>query len=315
VAVVAAVDRTVGDIGRAVNCVHLVHVSVRARRAPTRGGAMRRGPPLGSQQYKTVRGLSRGLALLRALNRAPGGIATIGDLAQACAMHRTTVKRLLETLRAEGVVRHSDREGQYYLTFEVRSLSEGFEDEAWVEEAAAPMMDDAVPRLVWPCDLATPETGFMVVRASTHRLSALSQHRAMIGEKLPMLVTAAGRAYLAACGRDEREALLEVLRGRDDRWGELARDTAWVGRVLERTRTRGYAYNDGEWIREAAFAAIAVPVVAGTRLLAAINMVFPKEAVARADLESRYVPELARLARSIGRRARARLVRPVASSG
>jgi IclR family mhp operon transcriptional activator len=264
---------------------------------------MRTGPRLGSGQYKPVRGLSRGLAVLRALNRAPGGIATITELAQASAIHRTTVKRLLETLRVDGLVRHSDREGQYTLTFEVRSLAEGFEDEAWVSRVAGPLMAAAVPRLVWPCDLATPEAGYMVVRESTHRLSALSQHRGMIGERLPLLVTAAGRAYLAACGPAERQALLEVLRSRDDDWGALARDAGYVARVVRDTQRRGWAYNDGEWAREAAFAAVAVPVVAGRRLLASINLVFPRAAVPRADLRSRYVPALQALAREIGRRA------------
>ncbi|MFZ4757336.1 MAG: DNA-binding transcriptional regulator [Burkholderiaceae bacterium] len=264
---------------------------------------MRSGPRLTTQQYKTVRGLTRGLAVLRALNRAPGAMASITEIAQASAIHRTTVKRLLETLRADGFVRHADRDGQYSLTFEVRSLSEGFADDPWVSEVAGPAMRAAVTRLAWPCDLSTAEGGFMLVRESTHSLSVLSQHRAMIGERLPMLVTAAGRAYLTACSESAREALLAALRARDDRWGELARDPGYVARVIADTRRRGYAYNDGEWIREASFAAIAVPVRAGRRLIASINMVFPKAAVSRHDLDARFAPELVRLARTIGRGA------------
>ena len=80
--------------------------------------------------YKEVRGLTRGLALLKALNAAPGGIATTTELGQACNIHRTTVKRLVETLRTAGLVRLGERDGQYCLTFEVRRLSEGFVDEA-----------------------------------------------------------------------------------------------------------------------------------------------------------------------------------------
>ena len=265
---------------------------------------MRSGPPLSSQQYKPVRGLSRGLAVLEALNRSPGGSASITELARASAMHRTTVKRLLETLRAGGFVRHADREGQYHLTFAVRRLSEGFADVAWVSEVAGPRMREAVARLAWPCDLGTPEAGAMVVRESTHRWSMLSQHRQMVGERLPMLVTAMGRVYLAACADTEREGLLEILRGRDDRWAALARDDGYVTRVLRETHERGYGYNDGEWIREPDFAAVAVPVRAGRTLIAAINLVFPKSAVPRADLEVRYVPALLKLARAIGRGAR-----------
>ncbi|WP_119157065.1 DNA-binding transcriptional regulator [Caldimonas tepidiphila] len=255
--------------------------------------------------YKEVRGLARGLTLLKALNRLPGGISSTSELARACGLDRTTTKRLLETLRAQGFVRQGEREGQYYLTFEVRRLSEGFEDEAWVARIASPAMQAAVRELVWPCDLATAEAGFMVVRESTHRWSALSQHRAMIGERLPLLQTAIGRAYLAWADEAEREALLELLRRRDDRLGELARDAAFVRRLLRQTRTRGYAVNEGEWIREADFAAVAVPVHAGERLLAALNLVFPKAAVSDRELRQRFVPALQRLADTIGRGSRA----------
>jgi IclR family transcriptional regulator, mhp operon transcriptional activator len=98
----------------------------------------------------------------------------------------------------------------------------------------------------------------------------------MIGEKMPMLVTAVGRAYLSACDDAERRALLELLERRTDAWGELARDKRYVKRFIADTQRRGYAYNDGEWACEAAFAGIAVPVHSGERLLAALNMVFPK---------------------------------------
>ena len=46
--------------------------------------------------YREVRGLSRGLAVLRALNARPGGIGGVADLARTTGLHRTTVKRLLE---------------------------------------------------------------------------------------------------------------------------------------------------------------------------------------------------------------------------
>jgi IclR family mhp operon transcriptional activator len=266
---------------------------------------MRSGPRATTRQYKEVRGLTRGLDVLRALNRLPGGIGSTTELARACTMDRTTTKRMLETLRTQGFVRQGERDGQYYLTFEVRRLSEGFEDEAWVSQVATPMMQASVRELVWPCDLATAEAGFMVVRESTHRWSPLSQHRAMIGEKMPLLVTAVGRAYLSACDDTEREAMLQLLRGRDDAWGELARDKRYVRRVITETQRRGYAYNDGEWIREADFAAIAVPVHSGQRLLAAMNMVFPKSAVSTKDLQSRFVPALKQLAQAIGKASKA----------
>jgi IclR family mhp operon transcriptional activator len=50
--------------------------------------------------YKTVRGLSRGLLLLNLLNKFDGG-ATVSTLAEFSGLHRTTVRRLLETLQEE----------------------------------------------------------------------------------------------------------------------------------------------------------------------------------------------------------------------
>ena len=261
-------------------------------------------PSIPQAHYKDVRSLARGLDVLKALNRASGGMASTTELADACGMHRTTVKRLLETLRAEGFVRRGERDGQYYLTFEVRRLSEGFEDEAWIEQVAAPLMRSAVRELLWPCDLGTMESGFMVVRESTHRFSALSQHRAMIGEKMPVFVTALGRAYLAACSDEQREALLALLAQRTDWIGEMARDTQAVADTVRETRERGYAVNEGEWIREQHFAAVAVPVRCGERLLGVLNMVFPKAAVPPADLQKRFVPALVSLAAQIGKSSR-----------
>ncbi len=52
------------------------------------------------------------------------------------------------------------------------------------------------------------------VRESTHRWSALSRHHAMLGEQMPLLETAIGRAYLTAADEDERELMPELLRCR-----------------------------------------------------------------------------------------------------
>ena len=61
----------------------------------------------GGADYALVRGLTRGLDLLKALNSQEGGRSTLAQLAEVTGLHRTTVRRLLETLIAEGYVRRS----------------------------------------------------------------------------------------------------------------------------------------------------------------------------------------------------------------
>ena len=69
-----------------------------------------------STEYKTVRGLTRGLMLLNMLNRLDGG-ASVGLLAELSGLHRTTVRRLLEMLGL-------DRQGMYNAVTEVISSNE-----------------------------------------------------------------------------------------------------------------------------------------------------------------------------------------------
>jgi IclR family transcriptional regulator, mhp operon transcriptional activator len=274
-----------------VHSVHIVHVPM-----PT----STRLDPL-ANQYREVRGLSRGLAVLRALNALPGGMGGVVELARLTGIHRTTVKRLLETLRAEGLVHHKDDGASYVLGFEVRRLSEGYVAAQWIDQIAAPAMRAHLRALSWPSDLATPDGGFMIVRESTHRASLLSQHRATIGIRIPMLVSSVGRAWLTWCAADEREGTLALLRARPDATGDLARDGAYVKRVLRETRRRGYALNNGEWASEASVIAIGFPLRVGEHAIGAINLVLLKEAVSAREIANRYVPLLRGLADEISR--------------
>lgn len=249
--------------------------------------------------YREVRGLSRGLAVLRALNAMPGGIGTVAALTRATGLHRTTVKRLLETLRAEALVHHKDEGTSYALGFEVRRLSEGYVAADWIDRIAAPAMRAHLRALSWPSDLATPDSGFMIVRESTHRSSLLSQHRATIGIRIPMLVSSLGRAWLAWCAEEEREATLTLLRERTDAIGELARDGTFVKRVIRDTRKRGYATNRGEWLSEASVTAIGFPIRIGQHAIGAINLVLQTNAVSDREIATKYVPLLQSLSDEI----------------
>ena len=57
--------------------------------------------PDSGADYGSVRSLARGLELLRVLNRHEKGRASLAQLAAGTGLHRTTVRRLLETLIGE----------------------------------------------------------------------------------------------------------------------------------------------------------------------------------------------------------------------
>lgn len=249
--------------------------------------------------YALVRGLVRGLDLLRALNGAEEGRANLAQLAAATGLHRTTVRRLLETLMSEGYVRRSESDDRYRLALRVRALAEGFRDDDWIAAIVAPALSELLQRVVWPSDLTTPQGAYVVIRESTHRFSPLSFHRAMVGQTMPMLLTASGRAFLAHCPDEEREQVLHLARSGTDDQARLARDDRFVAHVIERTREMGYGSNDGEWTSQRKVGAIALPVRFGGRPLGAINIVYLNRAVTLKEAVRRYLPALQNAVRGI----------------
>lgn len=248
--------------------------------------------PSSGATYQHVQGLSRGLAILHAINLSPEGWASIAELSASTGLHRTTVRRLLETLQTEGYVRRSVSDDSYRLNQKIRQLSDGFTDDEWISEIANPVLGELLQKVVWPSDLCTLDGDCMLVRETTHRFSPLSFHRAMIRQRMPVLFTSAGRAYLAFCSSEERRQILRLLAAGSDEQANFARNRILVEQMLEKVRRQGYASNDGEWNLQQKIAAIAMPIRHKEHVLASINVVFLKKAMNAAEAAKRFLPAL-----------------------
>ncbi len=255
--------------------------------------------PTSPSSYRHCQSLVKGLDLLSALNHHAGGAASIMELSRATGLHRTTIKRLLETLCEAGYLDWDAHTNLYRLTFRVQRLSQGFRDNVSITDMAWPHMLALSKAIVWPCSLVSLEGDEVVVRASTRSYSPLSFHPGMPGRRLPLLTTAAGRAYLAFTSDAERTALLDLLRQRDDRTGEWARNPDFVRNVVETTRERGYALNQGEWDEEPKFGGVAVPLRHGDRLLACLNVIYLLRGVTDAAGRHKIVTALQHTARLV----------------
>ena len=115
-------------------------------------------------RYSVVRGLARGLKVLRALNERPPGGWSQTELADYLKIHRTTLKRILETLRELDYVALDADTGTYSLTPSIRSLASGFRDDNLLVGAAQRIMPELIEKLVWPVFLSIPERHGMVSR-------------------------------------------------------------------------------------------------------------------------------------------------------
>jgi IclR family mhp operon transcriptional activator len=242
--------------------------------------------------YPHVQALARGLSVLRALNRCENGWASIRELALATDLNRSTVRRLLETLCTEGLVRRSPSDDSFRLTRDVLGLSEGFCEDEWIARIAAPVLGDLLKKVVWPSDLLTLEGDTLLIRESTHRFSPLSFHRHMVRGRLPLLSTAAGRVYLAFCPPDERRTLIERALARSEPLPLGLDGPGAIERMLETIRRQGYGVNLGEWAEERQVAAIAAPIRRGEAVLACLNIIMLKKAVTIDDAITRHLPAL-----------------------
>jgi IclR family transcriptional regulator, mhp operon transcriptional activator len=233
-----------------------------------------------------VRAFKRGLDVLHEVNRS-GGIRA-GEVARQLNLPRPTVYRLLETLEELGYVARSASDDRFRVTRRASSLGDGHHPGMLICQAAAPYLAELSKRLVWPVDLSTYENAAMVIQETTHSRSPLSIDRGMIGKRLPMLRTSAGRAYLAACPAAERDVILHHLRRIDDPEDRPFLDDSYLARMVKETMQRGYAVRSkGEF--NAKTSSIAVPVVRAGVVLGCISIIWIRSALSLNEAVAGFV--------------------------
>lgn len=241
------------------------------------------------RQSEGVRAFKRGLDVLREVNRS-GGIRA-GDVARALDLPRPTVYRLLETLEELGYVARSASDDRFRVTRHALGLGDGYDPGVVICQAAAPYLAELSKTLVWPVDLSTYENAAMVVQETTHSRSPLSIDRNMIGKRLPMLRTSAGRAYLAACPPREREMIVNHLRRIDEADDRPFLDDKRLSQMIAETARRGYAIrSEGEYNPKTA--SIAVPIVRDEAVFGCISIIWIRSALSLDEAVAQFAATL-----------------------
>jgi IclR family mhp operon transcriptional activator len=248
------------------------------------------------ESTRPVRALNRGLEVLTELNRLER--AAINTLAAAAGLPRTTTYRILETLRLAGYVERDAHDDCYRPTIMVRALSDGFDDEALVAHIAKPLLAALGQQIVWPVAVATPSGSTMMIRETTDASSPLALEQYSAGVRVPMLASAAGRAYLAFCAPAQRDALLDVLARSSLPEDRLARNRTEVERLLNETRTQGYGMAHRAR-RVSEETSLAIPVRAKDRILATVTVRYAASAVPLRTAVEQFLPKMREFAHKI----------------
>ena len=257
-------------------------------------------------RVETIRGLERGLQVLRFLHSEP--ISSLHEIHAATAISKPSLLRILNTLERAGVVARRLADGRYRLSVftDVVRKQDRYDR---VAEAAAPVLGQLCKKVKWPSDLFVPAGGCMERRETNfpHSPFVLPGLHSRVGGRVGWLMTGVGRAYLAWCPEKEREATLRTLRKSNNPEDWLARDPKKLERVLSEVRRRGYATRDpsyvagqfGETPVDDGAAAIAVALFDGRRVHGSINFRWIRTAFTVEEFAARHLADLQDAAREI----------------
>lgn len=239
---------------------------------------------------ETSRGALRALMVLRALNENNG--AGVSRISQVTGISRSAVYRIVGALADAGYLRLDVHTDTLRLTPLVRQLSSGYDEESWITEIAGPILDELQREVIWPTDLFCFFDDTMVMCRTTRRSSPWTFDKAKVGLRIPLLVTACGRAYLAFASDRIR---LEVL---DRLLTPIGRERHEAEKLLSQVRTQGYALRESGYMRETG--SMAVPVLVDDKVRCSIAITYIASAIAPATVVARYLHQLQDAAKRIG---------------
>ena len=241
----------------------------------------------------TIRSLHRGLLALKILNTKRK--LSVAEMAREIDLPRTTTYRILENLRSIGYLYRDENDGRYGLTIQVKNLSSGFYESAWLSETVKPLAVDLGKTVIWPISIIAPRNNRMSLRFTTDTDSPLALDYYSEGLKLPILSTASGHVYLATCNELEQEVVIKAIsREPEDETNILARQPERLKQILANVQEQGYALNirSPRAIEPGKTNTIALPIMRDGHFLAALAMRYIASAMTLSELKERYLPTL-----------------------
>lgn len=246
-----------------------------------------------------VRSLSRGIAVLQAINR--GGSLTMMEIARTSGIPYPTACRIVQTLLFEGLVEQEPARKYYRPTALVQTLAQGFQEQGQLVQIARPKLVELTHALGWPISLSTAVGPSMVIRDSTHSITALTFSQYHPGYSLPILECASGLAYLAFSAADHRRRILETLRRTATAQHAHMINVIANGARVEEIRAQGFASRgNNRFTRDPGrTSSIAVPIMQSYRVLGVLTLAFFSSSMAMQQAVDDFVEPLKEAARHI----------------
>ena len=254
------------------------------------------------RKVKTVRALERGLQVLTEIDRRKG--VNLHELHLALGLPKATLLRMVVTLGKHGHIWQRLADGAFLPSARRATGPETLSSQE-IAEVASPYLARLSQQVAWPSAVAVPRADHLEIVESNSPLLRLDAiNLGPIGVRLSFLHTATGRAYLARCHPEEREAIVRRLRpAGEDGAGERLLDE-----ILATIRDRGYAlrdpfhpWPDRNWqaVRQDGRRSMAVPVMLSGSPVASINITWLQRRTDTGTVVQRHLGALRRAADAI----------------
>ena len=250
--------------------------------------------PRKDRQFVTA--LARGLDVLRCF-RVENPMLGNQEIAQKTGLPKPTISRLTYTLTELGYLNYSKAFRKYQLGTAVLALGYGLLTNNEIVKIARPFLQEQADYCQAASGLAAQDRLDMIYLENIYPNTNAVVLRNRPGDRIPMAVTATGRAFLCAISEEKRNHLMDQIRLRDEiKWPATK---SGIEQSLKDYQDLGYCKSFGEWKKEVN--AIAVPIkspISGSNIMV-INCGAAAFQMRRHAVEDDFGPRLVLLAQQI----------------
>ncbi|MBT3915050.1 MAG: helix-turn-helix domain-containing protein [Rhodospirillaceae bacterium] len=259
---------------------------------------------------KTIRSVERAIIVLRALHQHSP--VSLSHLSRVVELPKSSILRILLTLQQGGLVRRGIADELYRVTTGLNFLDDfDAEAERFAEMGASELI--ALRRNIgWPIDLNIRRGLYMIAIESSRGRSHfnLSADVTQLGERINIISSAVGRAYLANCPPDEYTEILQAALTSDDPLCHPARKTKTFEKQIEDVRQRGFGTRSPDYLGQTlhtgmkyddGLASIAVAVRGKNIIYGTLVVLWYQSAATVAEMADKHLDQLRNSAAEIAR--------------
>jgi DNA-binding IclR family transcriptional regulator len=265
---------------------------MRKRQSPEPGAPV--GPGEGEEDRQFIQVVARAMEILRAF-RAEDSVLGNQELAERTGLPKATVSRLTYTLTKLGHLSYLPRFAKYQLGLALVPLGQLALGNLTIRQVAAPLMRHLAEETNASVSLGSRDGLSMLYIEHFSPRTAVALQLG-IGSRVPIALTAMGRAHYAVSTETERAALdASLSEAEPEHWPAIQQG---LREATEMHAALGFTISVGDWNRtvHAAGAAFALPNGSGT---VALNCGAPAFMLSRDRILQEIGPRLTTITRRI----------------